>query len=389
MCGLAGYIELGRNHTADEAAVRLMTSALRHRGPDDEGYWVDAGESIALGHRRLSIVDLSPHGHQPMISECGQFVITFNGEIYNYLEIRKELEKVAGNVAWRGHSDTEVMLAAIRQWGPNAAIKKFVGMFAFALWDRHKKVLHLARDRLGEKPLYYGWMSDFLLFGSELKALRAHPTWRGEINRDVLALFLRHNYIPAPYSIYENVHKLLPGTMASISAAQLREMGKMLRPGPLKAWTYWSAQEVAERGVAEPFTGPDSEAVTQLEAVLKHSVKQQMVADVPLGAFLSGGIDSSTVVALMQAQSQRPVKTFSIGFNEDQYNEAEYAKAVACHLGTDHTEFCVTPQQAMAVIPKLPTLYDEPFSDSSQIPTFLVSELARQHVTVSLSGTGR
>lgn len=376
MCGVTGYLQCGVFSVSDTKAVAAsMSNRIAHRGPDDAGVWVDANAGIALGHRRLSILDLSPAGHQPMHSISGRYVIVFNGEIYNHNDIRKELE---GNsqIKWRGHSDTEVMLAAIEEWGLESAVRRFTGMFAFAVWDRKERVLSIVRDRLGEKPLYYGWIGNTFVFASELKALRSHPAWQGEINRDALALYMRHNYIPAPYSIYKGIYKLLPGTIARIGAGE-----KNIVPEP-----YWSAKKVAEFGVTHPFVGGEAEAIEQLDSLLRDAIAKQMVADVPLGAFLSGGIDSSTVVALMQAQSNRPVKTFTIGFNESGYNEAEDAKKVARHLGTEHTELYISPQEAMAVIPKLPTLYDEPFSDSSQIPTFLVSQMARRHVTVSLSG---
>ncbi|HVG33483.1 MAG TPA: asparagine synthase (glutamine-hydrolyzing) [Pyrinomonadaceae bacterium] len=363
-----------------QATVRRMSDTLVHRGPDDEGSFVDEAAGLALGFRRLSIIDLSPEGHQPMTSKDGRYVLIFNGEIYNFQELRRELENLGHH--WRGHSDTEVMLAAFTQWGFEQSVKRFNGMFALALWDKGERTLHLTRDRLGEKPLYYGFSGSTFLFGSELKALRAHPEFKAEINRDALALFLRYNYIPAPYSIYQGIYKLTPGTYLSLD-----ERGSSLGqlPEPL---AYWSAREAAEAGTAEPFEGTESQAITELEALLTDAVGLRMVADVPLGAFLSGGVDSSTVVALMQAQSSQPVKTFSIGFTEEAYNEARHARAVAEHLGTEHTELYVTPEDAMAVIPRLPTLYDEPFSDSSQIPTFLVSQLARRHVTVSLSGDG-
>lgn len=383
MCGIAGYLTVPRQKSGDEfrATVLRMADTLRLRGPDDGGAWVDAEAGIALGHRRLSIIDLSLEGHQPMHSSCGRYVITFNGEIYNYRDIRRELEQESQGhaVPWRGHSDTEVGLAAINRWGVKGAVKRFVGMFAFALWDRAERVLYLVRDRLGEKPLYYGRMGRSILFGSELKALRAHPDFKGEINRDALALYLRHNCIPAPYSIYRGIYKLPPGMMLAVSCRDASF------PAPVQ---YWSAREAAEQGVAEPFVGSAEEAIVTLDGLLRDAVGLQMMADVPLGVFLSGGIDSSTVVALMQAQSDRPVKTFTIGFNEADYNEALNGKAVAAYLGTEHTELYVTPAEAMAVIPELPALYDEPFADSSQIPTFLVSELARRSVTVSLSGDG-
>ena len=377
MCGIAGFWRPGA--AVDEACLRRMAAAIAHRGPDDAGVWTDENVGIGLAHRRLSILDLSPAGHQPMLSASGRYVIVFNGEIYNHLDLREEL---TGN-DWRGHSDTETLLAAFESWGVEAALKKSVGMFAIALWDRETRTLTLARDRLGEKPLYYGWQKGVLLFGSELKALKAHPAFVGEIDRDALTLFLRHNAIPAPYSIYKNIHKLLPGTYwQCVLPSSLSPEGE----GELKV--YWSARNAAELGQKNRFTGSDDEARDALESVLGQSVAGQMLADVPLGAFLSGGVDSSTVVALMQARSSRPVKTFTIGFNEAGYNEAEYAHAVARHLGTEHTELYVKPEEALAVIPLLPGLYDEPFADSSQIPTYLVSRLARSHVTVSLSGDG-
>ena len=357
-----------------------MAHAIARRGPDDAGAWVDGQVGIALGHRRLSIVDLSPAGHQPMLSASGQLVLVFNGEIYNHLALRGELEKTGLAPAWRGHSDTETLLAGFTAWGIQPTLERCVGMFAFALWDLSMRTLTLGRDRLGEKPLYYGWQGQgqnaTFLFGSELKALKSHPAFKAGIDRNALCLLMRHNYIPAPYSIYEGIAKLEPGCLLTVSLAQ---------PEP-KVVRYWSAAEVAVAGCAAPFVGTPEQAVDALEVLLKSAVQQQMMADVPLGAFLSGGIDSSTIVALMQAQSARPVKTFTIGFNEAGYNEAVHAKAVASHLGTEHTELYVTPQQALDVIPRLPSLYCEPFSDSSQIPTFLVSQLARQKVTVSLSG---
>jgi asparagine synthase (glutamine-hydrolysing) len=310
-----------------------------------------------------------------MPSQTGRYVVTFNGEIYTFAAIRAEL---GDDVAWRGHSDTEVLLAAVERWGVQAAIERCAGMFAIVLWDRRDHALHLIRDRLGEKPLYYGSFDGTLLFGSELKALRAHPVWHSDISLGALSLYLRHNYVPAPYSIYENVSKVVPGTIVTFrSPAAAPEITR-----------YWSALDNAERGVRNPLTGNDAESVTQLESLMRRVIGDEMVADVPLGAFLSGGVDSSALVAIMQAESTRPVKTFTIGFGEAEHNEAPYAKAVAEHLGTEHTELYVTPREAMDVIPKLPQIYDEPFADSSQIPTFLVAQLARQHVTVSLSGEG-
>jgi len=373
MCGIAGFID--RTAREPQLILKSMTEAIKHRGPDDEGQWFDKETGIALGHRRLAILDLSQAGTQPMESVNRRFVIVFNGEVYNHNELRNALDARTTH-SWRGHSDTEVMLAAFEEWGIEQAVRKFVGMFVFAVWDRREQTLTLVRDRVGEKPLYYGTFGNTFLFGSELNALRKHPAFRGEIDRNALALYLRHNYIPAPYCIYHNVKKLPAGKHITV------------RPGKATGQPiqYWSARQVAEVGIAQPFSGTDQDTVKELERLLLQSVENQMVADVPLGAFLSGGIDSSTIVALMQAQSERPVKTFTIGFHEEEYNEAVHAKEVARHLGTEHTELYVTPQQALDVIPRLPQIYDEPFSDSSQIPTFLVSELTRRHVTVSLSG---
>jgi asparagine synthase (glutamine-hydrolysing) len=382
MCGFVGFLGSTPFQARGEhqALLKRMSDAIIHRGPDDAGAWSDGEHGIALGHRRLSIVDLSPAGHQPMASSGGRYVIVFNGEIYNHALLRKELEAGAKAPSWRGHSDTETLLAGFDAWGVQGTIERAIGMFAFAVWDRQTKALTLGRDRLGEKPLYYGWQgrgkNAVFLFGSELKALRAHPAFEHVIDRGSICLQMRLSYIPAPHSIYRGIAKLPPGCLLSVSAS---------RPEP-RLSTYWSAEQHMSGGVARPFTGSAHQAVDQLETLLKDAVGAQMMADVPLGAFLSGGIDSSTVVALMQAQSARPVKTFSIGFHEAGYNEAEYAKAVARHLGTDHTELYVSAAQAQSVIPQLQSIYDEPFSDSSQLPTFLVSQLARQHVTVSLSG---
>jgi asparagine synthase (glutamine-hydrolysing) len=378
MCGITGFWQ---DPAEDEIGLRTlarhMAAQMEHRGPDDADDWGDAACGLGLGFRRLAIVDLSPTGRQPMESASGRYVIIFNGEVYNFAAVRAELEQM--HHRFRGGSDTEVLLAAIEQWGLPSAIKRFVGMFGFALWDRQERALHLVRDRLGIKPLYYGWSDGVFLFGSELKALAAHPAFHGEIDQDALALYMRHGYVPAPYAIYRGIHKLPPGTILT-----LHSQGEVqATPQP-----FWSAREVVEAGLADPFTGSESEAVAALDSLLRDSVALRMIADVPLGAFLSGGIDSSTVVALMQAQSVRPVKTFTIGFHESGYDEAAHAAAVAAHLGTDHTSLYVTPDEARTVIPRLPVMFDEPFADSSQIPTFLVSQLARRHVTVSLSGDG-
>ncbi|MBN1312454.1 MAG: asparagine synthase (glutamine-hydrolyzing) [Anaerolineae bacterium] len=378
MCGITGYLDTTRQTKTEdlEAIAARMADTIVHRGPDDSGVWASAQDGVALGFRRLAIIDLSPAGHQPMISEDGRYVIVFNGEVYNFESLRRELDGLG--YSFRGRSDTEVMLASFSQWGIEAASRRFVGMFAFALWDRQEHRLYLVRDRIGIKPLYYGWADKIFLFGSELKTLRTHPAFQNNIDRGALTLYMRHNYIPAPYSIYQDIKKLAPGTILSIDAAG----------GESTITPYWSAHDAAAGGVVDPFTGPVDEAIEQLDALLRDAIALRMIADVPLGAFLSGGIDSSTVVALMQAQSMRPVKTFSIGFHEEIYNEARHAKAIAQHLGTEHNELYVTPEEAMDVIPRLPALYDEPFADSSQVPTFLVSELARRHVTVSLSGDG-
>ena len=382
MCGIVGFLGglAGDDQFADSAVLQRMADTIKTRGPDDAGYWADSDRRIGLGHRRLSIVDLSPAGHQPMVSSSGRYVVVYNGEIYNHLDCRASLAMSGASVDWRGHSDTETLLAGFDAWGIQGTAERCIGMFAFAVWDKQTRTLTLARDRLGEKPLYYGWQGTgqhaTFMFGSELKALKAHPAFAAGIDRNALCLLMRHNYIPAPYSIYQGIAKLDAGCLLTVSLAQPES--KLVR--------YWSATEVAVAGCATPFTGTPTQAVDALEVLLKSAVQRQMMADVPLGAFLSGGIDSSTVVALMQAQSSRPVKTFTIGFNEEGYNEAVHAKAVAKHLGTDHTELYVSPEQALDVIPRLPMLYCEPFSDSSQIPTFLVSQLARQQVTVSLSG---
>lgn len=378
MCGITGFIEsFSGNHVELETRVRRMVDALIHRGPDDGGAWVDVAIGMALGHRRLSILDLSPEGHQPMVSASGRYVISYNGEVYNFAELRSELD-IAG-AKFRGHSDTEVMLAAFEEWGIEKAVQRFVGMFAFALWDRVERHLTLVRDRLGEKPLYYGWCDKTFLFGSELKALCAHPLWRGDINQAVLASYMRYGYVPLPHSIYLGICKLLPGTWLKISADD--PPGHM--PVPI---TYWSAREVA---MQKPLTDlSDAAATDALDSLLRQAVGRQMISDVPLGALLSGGIDSSTIVALMQCQSSQPVRTFSIGFAESDYDEARYAKLIAAHLGTDHTELYLSAEEARGVIPRLPEIYDEPFGDSSQLPTHLVAALARKHVTVALSGDG-
>lgn len=375
MCGITGFWSSPTSTEELLTDLEPTARAILHRGPDDGGLWVDGCCGIAMGHRRLSILDLSPEGRQPMFSASGRYVIAFNGEVYNFEELRKQLP----GVAWRGHSDTEVILAAVEAWGLKTAVERFVGMFAFALWDRQERRLQLVRDRIGIKPLYYGWSGATLFFASELRAMRQHPDFHCEIDRAAVAAYLRHNYIPSPHTIYEGIYKLEAGTIACFAEPRQRDV---------EAERYWSATEIALHGQQEPFDGTASEAVEELHRSLQSAVGLRMISDVPLGAFLSGGVDSSLVVALMQAQSARAVRTFSIGFAEPEYNEAGYAAEVAKHLGTDHTEFYVTPREAQEAIPMIAGLYDEPFADSSQLPTFLLSQLTRKHVTVSLSGDG-
>jgi asparagine synthase (glutamine-hydrolysing) len=376
MCGFAGMLTRGGLRRGSEEVVRRMGERLRHRGPDDDGVWTDSDAGVTLAFRRLAIIDLSPRGHQPMLSHDERLVIAFNGEIYNFLEIRAELE--GAGVTFRGRSDTEVLLAAVQRWGLAEAVRRAVGMFAFALWDRERRELHLARDRFGEKPLYFGRAGDALIFGSELRALRAHPECPTEIDRDALTQLLRYGYILTPHSIFRGVRRVRPATILTWSdvAAEPLEM------------EYWSARQMAEEGQAEPLAGDERELVSSLDRALRDTIRQQMIADRPVGAFLSGGIDSSTVVALMQAVSARPVRTFTIGFREPEYDESRHARAVARHLGTDHTEHVVSPEETLDAIPRLPALHDEPFADSSQIPTLIVSQVTRQQVTVSLSGDG-
>ena len=380
MCGLAGFIVAGDVLPFEKwpALLMKMGLAIRHRGPDDSGVWLDESAGVGLVHQRLSILDLSSAGHQPMTSVDGRFVIVFNGEIYNHLDIREELESSGYVSNWRGHSDTETLLFGIQSWGIEETLKKCVGMFAIALWDRHDRTLTLVRDRLGEKPLYYGWQKGDFLFGSELDALKAHPSFEPKVDRRSLAILMKFNAIPAPHSIYQNIYKLPPGSLLTVSLNHRDGIPRY----------YWDAQKVIDDGVRRQFVGSPFEAVNELEGLLSRSVSQQMRSDVPLGAFLSGGIDSSTIVALMQAQSIRQIRTFTIGFNEVGYNEAGHAKEVARYLGTDHTELYVSAQQALDIIPRLPAIYAEPFADSSQIPTFLVSQMAREQVTVCLSGDG-
>lgn len=379
MCGIAGFID----HRASTAAVdlraqvRRMAEAIRYRGPDSEGYWEDPRAGIAIGHRRLAIIDLSEAGNQPMHSSSGRFVIAFNGEVYNFQEIRKELLSCDPNVRFRGHSDTEVMLASFERWGVRDSLSRFNGMFAFAVWDGALGRLYLARDRMGEKPLYYCAIGSTFLFGSELKALRAHPEFRPLVSRHALTQYFAVNCVPGAASIYEGVFKLPPGSMLTVG----RGMAPAIEP-------YWNLAGAARWARAQPFAGSDQDGIDQLDILLRDAVRLRMLADVPLGVFLSGGIDSSTVAALMQVQSLRPVRTFSIGFGESDFDESGDARRVARILGTEHTQLVATPAEAREVIPLLPTMYDEPFGDSSQIPTHLVAKMTRQHVTVALSGDG-
>lgn len=386
MCGVCGVWQRpGASRELLEQLATRMATRLSHRGPDDGGVYADAEVGIAMGHRRLSVVDLSPQGHQPMSSASGRYVISYNGEIYNHRQVRADLQSLG--YPFRGHSDTEVALGAIEQWGLENSLSRFIGMFAISLWDRKDRTLSLARDRLGIKPLYYGWVGSQFVFASELKALTLLPNFTRTVDRDALGLLLEHGYIPAPHSIYQGIYKLPPGTWLRIdqSAAQNPSNAATLNEQII---TYWSACSVVEAGASQRLDLKDSDATDELDRLLRNAVMLRMEADVPLGAFLSGGVDSSTVVALMQAQSTRPVKTFSIGFHERAFDEAPHARVIAKHLGTDHHELYVTAQDALGVVPQLPEMFDEPFADAAQIPTFLLSKLARSQVTVSLSGDG-
>lgn len=377
MCGLTGFWDFNGSTSREEGLkiVENMSTAIDHRGPDSSGVWMDENAGIAFGHRRLSIVDLSPAGHQPMISRSERFVIIYNGEIYNTEDVRKEL--IADGITFRGYSDTEVILEACEAWGVEKTAKKLIGMFVFAIWDRQKNDLQIVRDRLGIKPLYWGIYKDVLLFSSQLKSFHQFPGFKPDIDRHALVSYFRYNYVPAPVSIFKGIYKLQPGSILNMDAQK-----------KINIIRFWDFQEIANNGVRNRFQLTAEESEEQLDILLRDAIKRRMVADVPLGAFLSGGIDSSTVVALMQAQSTRPIKTFSIGFNEDGYDEAKYAKAVAKHLGTDHHELYLKPKEALSIIPSIPTWCDEPFADASQIPTYLVSKLAREKVIVSLSGDG-
>jgi asparagine synthase (glutamine-hydrolysing) len=386
MCGIVGFVDPRRTGSKEEllALVVNMASRLLHRGPDDAGAWADSAVGLAFGHRRLSIVDVSPEGHQPMLSASGRYVLTFNGEIYNYKDIRRELESEGKAPKWRGHSDTEVMLAAFEAWTLEEALSRFVGMFAFGLYDTFERTLYLVRDRMGEKPLQYGFAGKTLVFASEFGSFAAHPEWESSIDRNSLAGLLQLNYVGAPWSIYQRGRKLPPASYLKIDINRLPQSFDELSPVP-----YWSVADSVRRGAIAQFQGSDEEAFSEMERCLGRAVREQMLAsDVPVGAFLSGGIDSSTVVSLMQSQSTKPVKTFTIGFREERYNEARHAAAIAEYLGTEHTELYLSANQALSVVPSLASMYDEPFSDSSQIPTHLVAAMARSHVTVALTGDG-
>ncbi len=389
MCGLTGLVDFRAGDlSALETTVNAMTEQLRHRGPDAFGIWREDG--ICLGHRRLSIQDLSVAGAQPMHSPSGRFAIVYNGEIYNHLDLRYELEVSGDAPAWRGHSDTETLLACIEHWGLEKTLCKAAGMFALALWDRQEKQLFLARDRVGEKPLYWGWAGEVFVFGSELKALRKHPSFPNEVCREALSLYLQFSYVPAPYSIHPGIYKLEPGCILSMTGRPpSHPPEQVLRPGDnhetITISRYWSLNEVIKTGVNTTIHD-ENQALSELDQRLSLAVDRQMISDVPIGAFLSGGVDSSLVVATMQSRAHKPVRTFTIGFEEASFDEAPYAAAVAAHLGTDHTELYVTDNDARGVIPLLPEMYDEPFADSSQIPTHLVCAMARKHVVVALSG---
>jgi asparagine synthase (glutamine-hydrolysing) len=377
MCGFAGFLSnLQDSEIANDLLIK-MGNTIAHRGPDDQGQWYHSAHGIGLSHRRLAIVDLSPAGHQPMVSLSERYVLAFNGEIYNHDTIRQELSEIGAISFWRGHSDTETILAAFDQWGIRQTIEKLVGMFSIAVWDLQQKELILVRDRMGEKPLYFGWHQGVFLFGSELKALRAHPAFNDEIDRDALALYMEYSYVPAPYSIYKSVNKLKPGCLLKVS---------LDHPGQTEIHPYWSLTQLHGNRLELPEQWSDQEAIEHLHQMIQSSVKAQMMSDVPIGAFLSGGVDSSLIVSVMQSFSPSPVKTFTIGFAQQEFDEAQFAAAVAAHIGTDHTELYLTDQDTLKVIPKLASIYDEPFADSSQIPTYLVSALAKSKVTVALSG---
>jgi asparagine synthase (glutamine-hydrolysing) len=377
MCGIAGFLRNRTVYSAEDWAriAAAMAAPLSHRGPDDAGVWADPSAGVALAHRRLAVLDLSPAGHQPMTSSCGRLVLIYNGEIYNHAELRDELS--ASGRTFRGHSDSEVLLEACAAWGVEATLRRLIGMFAFALWDRATRTLTLARDRLGLKPLFWGHFGDLLLFASELKGLRAHPGWTPEIDRESLSAYMRWGHVPASHCIYRGVHKLLPG--------EFLELGPGGEP---KLSTFWDPAQVAADAQSDPLQIDETEALERLDSLLGDSIARRMIADVPLGAFLSGGIDSSLIVALMQARSSRPVNTFTVAFEEKRYDESAHSRAVAKHLGTVHSEVSVTSDDALKLVPELPYWFDEPLAIRSQIPVMMLCRLARRDVTVALSGDG-
>ncbi len=379
MCGFAGFLSVSQSSDVATNWLKTMGDSIAHRGPDDEGQWYHQSHGIGLAHRRLAIVDLSPAGHQPMTSVSNRYVLVFNGEIYNHLDLREQLADAGAIFSWNGHSDTETILAGFEHWGVENTITKLVGMFSIAVWDLTEKILILARDRMGEKPLYYGWNDGVFLFGSELKALRCHPQFESEISPDALALYMQYSYVPAPYSIYKSTHKLKPGVLLK---------ARLDNPNDVELVSYWSLQEIHANKSLHQIEHSDHDIIDQLHTKIKSSVRGQMMSDVPIGAFLSGGVDSSLIVAVMQSMSSTPVKTFTIGFEQQQFDEACFAAKVASYIGTDHTELYLSDNDTLNVVPKLSSVYDEPFADSSQIPTYLVSALARNQVTVALSGDG-
>ncbi|MBU2180925.1 MAG: asparagine synthase (glutamine-hydrolyzing) [Gammaproteobacteria bacterium] len=377
MCGFAGFLSASQSSDVAMHLLKVMGDSIAHRGPDDEGQWYQQSHGIGLAHRRLAIVDLSPAGHQPMTSPSKRYILVFNGEIYNHIKLRAELSEKYKVYNWNGHSDTETLLAGFDIWGIESTISKLVGMFSIAVWDSIDKVLILARDRMGEKPLYYGWNGGTFLFGSELKALRVHPQFDNDISRDALAMYMQYSYVPAPYSIYKHTYKLKPGSLLKVS---------LDKPDDVEVVSFWSLQQIHMNKSLHQLNDTDDDIVEQLHVMIRESVRGQMMSDVPIGAFLSGGVDSSLIVSIMQSMSSSPIKTFTIGFEEQEFDEAVFASKVASHIGTQHTELYVSDTDTLNVVPKLSAVYDEPFADSSQIPTFLVSELAKSQVTVALSG---
>ncbi len=381
MCGIAGFIADSWGRDQRTELINKMNDCLIHRGPDAAGIWLDEQSGVTLGHRRLSIRDLSPCGAQPMLSHSGRFIMVYNGEIYNAEALKDELKHMGYTAAWRGTSDTEILLEAMEHLGTERALRTAKGMFAIALYDRQERTLSLIRDRVGEKPLFYGSINGCFVFASELAAIRQFPGFAKKIDRNAVAGYIRYGYVPAPATIYEGIYKLMPGTVMTLSGSFREEIA-----GKALTRSYWSMEKAARRGEETPFSGSFEEAAEKLDQILKEAVRGQMISDVPLGAYLSAGIDSATIVALMSRISTQKVKTFTIGFKEKKYNEADAAKEIAKHLGTDHTELYVGEKELKEVIPKIPSVYGEPFADSSQIPTYLVSKLAKEKVTVVLSG---